>query len=457
MLITVPDKAKTPTVERLIQIWAQRYVPDLSSINPQDNTAEFRQALFRKASLAGRVETASKITKRVVAIKCQMASLQAKSLYAYFPTAITFSDTQRLSEFALLIYLKIAEIYQQPSQSPTNKAKLEAAFSPESEVRGMAFLENFLSIEDWGMPAVEDLATELEPLLLAFQQQHILSEDKRTLGFLTTLLNFCNDLILKSMPAVEKLLIYPYFKFVEEQVALPWQRVCLAASCHSFDSLAFTAVETCLPQAQTVAERTYQQLTEMLPHHYSRRGLISNAEIAHSTLRDLQMNQAYFWLSVLEGTLSSVEEELIPLCTMVFPAIGVSWKLIALSNQVLFDELLSVMDLAQADYIRPLAHDYIRAFNQRQPDFQAVPEGLKAEAQAKSINPLEQLGQLQSQLLASGSPTRATATQHQAPQAANASLQAADIERLKAKMALLEAELQSTHRQLNTLLPRQDA
>lgn len=456
MLITISNNANTPTVKRLIEVWAQRYVPDLSSVAPEENTPKFRQHLIKKTALQGRIETASKITRRVVAIKCQMASLQAKSLYAYFPSVLTFSDTHRLSDFALLIYLKLAEIYQQPSVHTANEIKIQATSLVNPEISEGGPAENTLSMRDWGMPAIEQLAAELEPLLLEFQQQHILSEDKRTLGFLTTLLNFCNELILQGLPLAERLLIYPYFKFVEEQVALPWQRVCLAASRHSSDSLTFTTVESCLPQAQIIAQRTYLQLKTSLPRHRSRRGLLSHSGIIHSTVRDLQMNQAYFWLAVLEGTLSAVEQELLPLCTMVFPAIGVSWELIALSNQILFDELVGVMNPAQADHILPVIQDYMQAFNQRQADFQEIPAGVRKEALATSPNPLTRLEQLQSQQTFSAAAGGRVAGEHQPPQSADSLSQASDVNRLKAKMARLEAELLDTHQQLNTLLPEQN-
>ncbi|MEO1255781.1 MAG: hypothetical protein AAFY41_13000, partial [Bacteroidota bacterium] len=247
MLITLPHQPKTPTVDRLVQIWGERYIPDLSSITDSEDTMEFRQSLVAAASLEGRCDTASKITKRVVAIKCQMASLKTKSLYSYLPSVINFTDTRRLSDFALIIYLKLAEIYQQSAPTAAAAIQNQTTLLVSNHNRNKAAVGAPLSMEAWGMPSIEQLAMELEPLLLEFQQQHILSKDNRTLGFLTTLLNFCNDLILQGLSRIEKLLIYPYFKFIEEQVAVPWQRVCLAASRYTLDSPTFTIVEQCLP------------------------------------------------------------------------------------------------------------------------------------------------------------------------------------------------------------------
>jgi hypothetical protein len=40
------------------------------------------------------------------------------------------------------------------------------------------------------------------------------------------------------------------------------------------------------------------------------------------------MFQAYLWLCALEGNMSAIEQELLPLCMMVFPSIEVSWELV---------------------------------------------------------------------------------------------------------------------------------
>lgn len=52
------------------------------------------------------------------------------------------------------------------------------------------------------------------------------------------------------------------------------------------------------------------------------------------------MWQAYIWLCVLEKSLKAIEEELLILCIIVLPRIGVKWELIETSLKLLTDEIL---------------------------------------------------------------------------------------------------------------------
>ena len=364
-----------------MRIWKSRYTPNLSSISTAENTAEFRHQLMEAISWSGRSQTASRLTKRVVAVKCQMASLKTKSLYAYFADILNLSDIQRLSDFALLIYLKLGEIYQ-PSSGYTADVyppsasdavdKFKAQMRPPAINRNdqPPALEAILSMPGARIPPIEAFATALDPLLLELQQQHMLAKDWRTMGFMTTLLNFGNQLMLQGLSRTEALLLEPYFRFIEEQVAIPWQRVCWAASSHSLGSPTFAIVEHCLPQSRAIAEQVHRQLVTSLPHHRSRRGSLNQPEVTHSSIRDLEMKQAYFWLSFLENNLSPIEEELVPLFVMVNPAIGVRWEFMKLANEMLFKAILNRLHPLQAKQVRSHADSYIQAFIARQSDFQ---------------------------------------------------------------------------------------
>ncbi len=63
------------------------------------------------------------------------------------------------------------------------------------------------------------------------------------------------------------MLLCPYFKFVEEQVAIPWQRVCAAAAKHEQGSEALTLVAQMLPMASEISSTVYCQLLQLFPDH----------------------------------------------------------------------------------------------------------------------------------------------------------------------------------------------
>jgi hypothetical protein len=238
------------------------------------------------------------------------------------------------------------------------------------------------------MPPIAELATELEPLLLQFQKHHVASQDCRTVGFLTTLLNFSNRLIPDKLTLPEQILIQPYLKFVEEQVALPWQRICAAAAWYQTDSPTFQLVEQMLPQSGEIAQAVYPKLVQLLPNHRSRRGKLNDPGITHSCLRDLEMFQAYLWLCFLEKSMMPIEQELVDLCVMVMTGVKVKWEMTELWNKLLTEEILSRVTPQQKLLLLPYTTRMQQAFSKQQMSFWITSEDNQLLSEQKSLNPL---------------------------------------------------------------------
>ncbi|MBD0266947.1 MAG: hypothetical protein ICV77_01510 [Cyanobacteria bacterium Co-bin8] len=351
--------SQVPTVERLVNIWADRYLPNLSILS-LGNDPSMRSELREASSQNGRAQTAGKLNKHLIEQNCKLASVRTKNLYEQLPEILDFMEAVRLSQFASRIYLKLLEVYQDsPSVAVSSKAELLATFGDSS-------------LAAWGIPKIDKLADTLEPLILEFQEQHMISKDWRTLGFITTQINFSNALLLEQLTPAEQVLIKPYFRFVEEQVALPWQRICAAAAKHAPDSPTFTLVEFMLPMVPRISIAVYKRLCKSFPSHYSRRGKLSDLEIKHSCLRDFSMFQAYLWLCVLQGSLKAVEQELVALCIMVLESVGVPWEMTAQANELLMDEVLNCLEPSQKALIKPYTDGMIQAFQNKQARVQPV-------------------------------------------------------------------------------------
>jgi hypothetical protein len=346
-MLKTSEAVTTPSVERLLNLWAQRYTLDLSSVS-LENSASYN-SLLEAASLEGRALTANKLKANVLDVNCQMAWIQTKTLYAYISNILDLNEARRITQFAFRVYRKLLEIYQN---------RLGSVASPVDYLSG----DSFSSL---GIPAIADLAYALEPILLVFQEQHIASKDWRALGFLTTQLNFSNKLIQKKLTEAEKILLAPYLKFVEEQVAMPWQRVCAASAKYELDSPVFKLVEQMIPAAPDIAESTYHRLVELLPNHRSRRGDLSDAGIRHSCLRDLNMFQAYLWLCFLEQSIAPLEGELLPLCVMVVEGVEIKWEMTQKWCEVLADEMMSRLQPEQQKLLQPYTQGMQEIFLQQ--------------------------------------------------------------------------------------------
>jgi hypothetical protein len=104
--------------------------------------------------------------------------------------------------------------------------------------------------------------------------------------------------------------------------------------------------------SQDIAQSVYNRALQTYSHHRSRRGSLSDPDITASTLRDLNMFQAYLWLCILEGNMSAIEQELLPLCVAVFLSIGVKWELVEAMLQSLETEIHARVDSQQSDRLR---------------------------------------------------------------------------------------------------------
>ena len=356
MLVSA-ELVRVPTVDRLVKIWSDRYLPDLSPL-PLGNEPSVLHELRHAASRAGRTQTAKKLYGHLVDQNCKLAALRVKDLYTYLSEILDLGEAKQLADSATLIYLKLLEVYQEsPSITTSSTEELWTTYGDSS-------------LAAWGIPRIEKLANTLELLLLQFQEHHRMAKDWRMLGFITTQINFSNALLLEQLEPAEQVLLKPYLKFVEEQVALPWQRLCAVAANHHLDSPAFLLVEKMLPIASIIATSTYTRLLRYFPRHYSRRGRLDHAAVKHSCLRDLTMFQVYLWLCVLQGNLHVVEQELVALCIMVMEGVGVEWKLIAQWNKTLMDEILNRLDIHQRALVRPYAERMIEAFQRHQTYFE---------------------------------------------------------------------------------------
>lgn len=346
MLVTA-RLAKNPSVERLVELWAARYIPDLSTLSSQTGRlAAFE--LIEAASPEGRSQTTAKL-QRIVEIHCKCAGIQTSALFSYIPNIVNLTESQGIAITSGQVYDKVLEVYRQQSLTPSTLAAI-------LQIRSIDFSTNALgSLVKLGLepPVVEQLSTALEPVLLQFQEQHLSSADRRVLGFMSTQFHLSSKLLLNRLTLSEQVLLSPYFKFLEEQVSIPWQRVCAAAANYSPDSPTLTLVEELLAASREIASAIYHRATQLFPHHRSRRGGLNKPGVKASSLRDIEMFQTYLALCVLEQSMAVVERELHPLCVMVYPSVEVKWELVEHMIQLLVEEIFARVTPEQKSLLLP--------------------------------------------------------------------------------------------------------
>jgi hypothetical protein len=339
----VPTTAvKCSSVDRLTRAWANLYAPDFQSLPLHSQPTLYAEVLSANRP-EGRVATTQKLNEHLLKLQSEVASVQTSALYAYMQQVLHLRELRRLAEASFQVYKLLTVLYQQDAMGTASMIQ---------QLQANPSLED-LTISEWGYRQMEWFAATLEPVLLEFQQEHRQTQDWRTLGFLTTQFNFCNQWLLRKLTPGEQVLFQPYLRFVEEQVAQPWQRVCAAAVTHEADSPIVAIVEQLMLQVDKIAQATHQRLIQICPNHRSRRGQLDHPDIVHSCTRDLKMFQSYLLLALLQGNLAVIETELLGLCIRVLPSVGTKWDLISIWVPTLADEMLHRLEPVQQDIVRP--------------------------------------------------------------------------------------------------------
>ncbi|MCU0570524.1 MAG: hypothetical protein MUF49_28615 [Oculatellaceae cyanobacterium Prado106] len=313
----------TPTSQALVQHWANRYRTDLQQFSKTSDPLVLEQYITA-AYPENRTQTALRI-KRSLHLYCELGAINAVALFSISANFVNLNEARRLAIYVEAVYQEILTLYAQQASSLTLSAPLP----------------------------VEDLSDMMETQLLQLQEQHQIAKDARTIGFLTTQFHFTTLAVLRTCTPYERVWLKPYFQFVEEQVGIPWQRICAAAQEHDPESPLFQVVAALIPLSQTIAKRVHRRAVEQFPEHRSRRGTLNTPKVAASSLRDLVMFQGYLCLCLLERNLEAIATELLPLCQLVFPSIEVQWELVEYGIDLLIQEIHAVLPEDQQRLIQP--------------------------------------------------------------------------------------------------------
>jgi hypothetical protein len=187
--------------------------------------------------------------------------------------------------------------------------------------------------------------------------------DPRVIGFVSMQFHYTGKVLLDRLSTVEQSLINPYFKVMDDHLYMPLRDAYQAAAQHSYGSPGLVAVQHLLPISTKIAEAVSQQICRSHPGYQSNSGLLTSTLVKISSIRDIEMFQVYLCLCVLENNMRSVQEELFPLCIMLYPHLGVSWKLIQDMLQTLSWEMHDQLKAEHLAVFLPYVHALTEMFS----------------------------------------------------------------------------------------------
>lgn len=313
------DKGKGSNAHSLAAAWARKYV---SSVTQAEATQRQMAKEFPDVtSIEGRQHTAKKLTR----------SLKLASAQAWSHTEALLADE-------------------------VHRHRINAAW-----------------IDPWGIAA--DTHALFEKALQAYQQrqtarrlsvivgedcgqmrQTYTLQDPRIIGFVSMQFHYTGRMLLGQLTPQEQVLFEPYIKVMDDHLYMPLRDAYAAAADHAPDSAPLLAVQKLLPITTKIAYRVCQRVQHLHPNCYTLTGNLRSRPVMISSIRDAEMFQVYLCLCVLENSLRSVQEQLFPLCVMLYPRLRVNWQLVRDMLQSMDWEIQSLLPEADQRQIMPHLH-----------------------------------------------------------------------------------------------------
>ncbi|MBD2181963.1 hypothetical protein H6S82_04920 [Planktothrix sp. FACHB-1355] len=335
------------TVQSLAHQWAKKYIENLQ-INSQNESSKQPHKLADIVSKAGREQTAEKLMHSLRFVSAQAwnktEGLLAKEIYRHRinPRLINpweiAADSFRIYEKALLIYTQ---------QAPPRRL---------SVVMG---LDN--QYDDLDKNALEIYTEQIAPSQLASLigeeigelQNKYTANDPRVKGFVSMQLHYTSQMLLEMLSPTEQMLVGAYFKVIDDHFYMPLQRSYQAAAKLDYDSPVLAAVQQLLPESTKIAKKINERVIQLYPGYCSNSGALTDPTVQVSSIRDVEMFQVYLWVCALEENIAAIQQELFPLCVMLYPTLGVKWELLRQMLYLLGKEIRSRLTAEQAAKFMP--------------------------------------------------------------------------------------------------------
>jgi hypothetical protein len=269
--------------------------------------------------------------------KRYLKNIQARSQATKNP-ADEESEMDPLSQRGIIAYnlrqclrLTIARAWSQTEivlAEPLQEQGMDAPVLNSWEIAAKAhqIYENVLQMYAEGQ-SPQQVAGTLGPQLGKLRQEYI-TLDPLAIGFVNLHFYYTARLLTQQAPESEQLLLGSYFKVIQEYLNMPLQRLYEAAGETELDSVALGAVQQLLLASRDIAQEVCDRAIELYPNYRSVSGSLEDPQVKNSSLRDVEMFLVYLWVCVLENSIAPVQQELFPLCVLLYPHLGVKWDLV---------------------------------------------------------------------------------------------------------------------------------
>ena len=173
----------------------------------------------------------------------------------------------------------------------------------------------------------QHLSRIISPYLGALRKKYT-ANDPRVIGFVSMQFHYTGLILLTDFSVRKKTELLNYFKVIDDHLYMPLQRAYDAAANQDYDSQILTVVQKLLPVSTEIARNICERVIELYPNYSTYTGNLKNPVVKTASIRDVEMFQVYLWVCILENSIAAIQQELFPLCVMLYPTLKVRWELV---------------------------------------------------------------------------------------------------------------------------------
>ncbi|ESA34462.1 hypothetical protein N836_01255 [Leptolyngbya sp. Heron Island J] len=177
--------------------------------------------------------------------------------------------------------------------------------------------------------------------------------DPRLIGFVSMQFHHCGQMLVEAAPQEERDLLFSYFKVIDDHLYMPLQRAYEAAARYAYDDERLKVIQALLPYSTEIANTVVNRVNQLYPNYQCYTDLLNSEVVRMSSVRDTEMFQIYLWTCVLEQSLAPIQQELFPLCVMLYPTLKVNWELVRQMLHLLGREFNRYVEQEQVQHYAP--------------------------------------------------------------------------------------------------------
>jgi Phycobilisome protein len=180
------------------------------------------------------------------------------------------------------------------------------------------------------------------------------ADDPRVIGFVALQFHYTGQMMMAEVANQwEQNQLLSYFKVIDDHLYMPLQRAYDAAAALDYESPSLSVVQKLLPASSEIARNICQRVIELYPKYFTHSGSLNHPVVHTSSIRDVEMFQVYLWVCVLENNVAAIQQELFPLCVMLYPALKVHWELVRQMIHLMGKEFNNLVEPKQRELFIP--------------------------------------------------------------------------------------------------------